>query len=127
MIDFPSSPTNGQTFTSNNVTYTWVSAKSQWQASANGTYYIGTTQNYFGRPSGSQSLTGVNVDGSSGSSTTSTNATNLLGAIAANVSISQSTSPYTYTISWGDNSGWTLRYMNQVLHLINVRYYHIGI
>lgn len=63
MIDFPSSPTNGQTFTSNNITYTWVTAKSQWQASANGAYFIGTTQNYFGRASGSQTLTGVSIDG----------------------------------------------------------------
>ena len=63
MIDFPSSPTNGQTYTSNNVTYTWVTAKSQWQASANGFYYIGTTANYFGRASGAQTLTGVSIDG----------------------------------------------------------------
>jgi Chaperone of endosialidase len=59
MIDFPSSPVNGQTFTSNNVTYTWSSAKTQWQASANGFYYIGTTANYFGRASGPQALTGI--------------------------------------------------------------------
>jgi hypothetical protein len=63
MIDFPSSPTNGQIFTSGGVNYTWSSAKSQWQASANGTYYIGTTQNYFARASASQTLTGISIDG----------------------------------------------------------------
>jgi hypothetical protein len=32
-IDFPSSPTDGQTFIRNNAVYTWVAAKSRWDAS----------------------------------------------------------------------------------------------
>jgi hypothetical protein len=32
MIDFPTNPTNGQTYTVNNVTYVYVQNKNYWQS-----------------------------------------------------------------------------------------------
>jgi hypothetical protein len=43
----------------------------------NSTVYIGTTAIALNRGSASQSLTGVNIDGSAGSATNATNATNV--------------------------------------------------
>ena len=49
----------------------------------NSTHYIGTTAIALNRSSASQSLTGVNIDGSAGSATTATTATNQSGGTVA--------------------------------------------
>ena len=62
----------------------------------NSSLYIGTTEIALNRTSASQSLTGVNIDGSAGSATTATTATN-----ATNVAVTDDTSTATdMYLSW---------------------------
>ena len=66
----------------------------------NSTVYIGTTGITLNRASASQSLTGVNIDGSAGSATTATTATN-----ANNVAVTDNTSTNSdYYITYVTNS-----------------------
>lgn len=59
-IDFPSSPTDGQKFIQKNVTYTWVAAKSRWDASVQ----TALPFNYFINPSFQVSQQNGNTAGS---------------------------------------------------------------
>jgi hypothetical protein len=79
-----SSNVTTSTDTEGNVTITGPNLSSY--AATNQTFYLGTTQIAINRTTASQSLTGINIDGSSGSATKSTNlaggnSTTLLGAI----------------------------------------------
>jgi hypothetical protein len=71
-------------------------------AASNQTMHIGTTAIAINRSSASQSLTGVNIDGSAGSATNATNATN-----STNLATTQQTASANYFITFVDANNVT--------------------
>lgn len=91
---------------------------------ASGTTYNGSvartiSYNSVGAPSttgtNASGTWGINVTGSAGSAGTATSAGNLTGGnITGNYIVGNATSPNTYYLQFGDNTGWTYRFMTSV-------------
>lgn len=82
-----------------------------------GTVTSGTWSASFGAVSGANltNLTGANVTGTVANATNATNASNLTGGnITGNMIVGNATSPNTYYLQFGDNTGWVYRFMTSV-------------
>ena len=81
MIDFPSSPTNGQTFISGTTTYIWNSTKTQWQISNALTQGLILSTIGVTTLSGSNTGDQTNISGNAGSATVAGGIKLLSGAV----------------------------------------------
>ena len=97
-----------------NVFVTYPSGKSVNLDASGNASSLGTPVSFVGTNI-TGTASGLSIGGNAATATTATSAGNLTGGtISGNYTVSNATSPNTYYKLFGDNSGWTYRYMTSV-------------